>query len=94
MMVMPQKQAAKNYYHVPQPQNVQMMPQGQVMNNNMKVGAVLGNNGTQAVPENAVMNVMTAVPQQVQQTQIAQMNATPVTGSPLMAYTYKAPVNM
>jgi hypothetical protein len=60
-------------------------------NNNMKVGAVLGNNGTQAVPENAVMNVMTAVPQQVQQ---VQMNTTSAQGSPSMAYTYEAPVNM
>ena len=90
-MMMPQQQVAANYYHVPQPQNVQMMPQGQVMNNNMKVGAVLGNNGTQAVPETAVMNVMTAMPQQVQQ---AQMSATPTQGSPSMAYTYEAPVNM
>ncbi len=48
-------------------------------------------NGTQAVPETAVMNVMTAMPQQVQQ---AQMSATPTQGSPSMAYTYEAPVNM
>jgi len=92
MMAMPQQQVATTYYHVPQPQNVQMVPQGQAMNNNnMKVGAVLGNNGTQAVPENAVMNVMTAVPQQVQQ---VQMNTTSAQGSPSMAYTYEAPVNM
>jgi hypothetical protein len=37
------------------------------------------------------MNVMTAMPQQVQQ---AQMSATPTQGSPSMAYTYEAPVNM
>ena len=92
MMAMPQQQVATTYYHVPQPQNVQMVPQGQAMNNNnMKVGAVLGNNGTQAVPENAVMNVMTAVPQQAQQ---VQMNTTSAQGSPSMAYTYEAPVNM
>ncbi len=86
-MAMPQQQQqqqqpngqAVGYFHVPQPQNMQMVTIPNQAVNNMKPGAVLGNNGIQAVPETAYMNPMV-----VTQAQIAQ---------PTMAYTTEAPVN-
>jgi len=88
LMAMPQQQQqqqqqpngqAVGYFHVPQPQNMQMVTIPNQAVNNMKPGAVLGNNGIQAVPETAYMNPMV-----VTQAQIAQ---------PTMAYTTEAPVN-
>ena len=85
-----QQATAASFYQVPQPQAIQMVAHNNQMANNNKAGAILGNGGVQAVPENAYMNMVSvAQPQQMQQVQQMQQAASPVT----RAYTNTAPIN-
>ena len=87
---MVQQATATSFYQVPQPQAIQMVAHNNQMANNNKAGAILGNGGIQAVPENAYMNMVSvAQPQQIQQVQQMQQAASPVT----RAYTNTAPIN-
>jgi DNA transposition AAA+ family ATPase len=95
---MVQQATASNFYQVPQPQAMQMVAQGNQMANNNKAGAILGNSGVQAVPENAYMNMVSVAQpqqmQQMQQMQQAQIATATMSPSPATrAYTNTAPSN-
>jgi hypothetical protein len=95
---MVQQATASNFYQVPQPQAMQMVAQGNQMANNNKAGAILGNSGVQAVPENAYMNMVSVAQpqqmQQMQQMQQAQIATATMSPSPVTrAYTNTAPSN-